>query len=263
MLRSFCFCPFLLSRFVFFLASQVVMGRKVLEVHITKGMRNGQKITFHGEADEAPGVIPGDVIFIVEEKVRFWPPDLATFRFALSALPFFFWTWTRLLREPCPWCTGVEYGPVLEAKNYIFCPVRFVSRFRCRRTTLSSDARVRTWLSRRPSPWWRRCAGSTSPSRIWTSECSESRATLDRLVFLFFSYLIRGQGLLRGCTFSQKLTGLFLIRFSAVHLNALVLPFAQVTKHDDVFMLDGEGMPTVSNPFVRGRLFVIFKVPAA
>ena len=34
----------------------------------------------------------------------------------------------------------------------------------------------------------------------------------------------------------------------------------QVTKHDDVFMLDGEGMPTVGNPFVKGRLFVIFKV---
>lgn len=41
----------------------------MLEVHITKGMRNGQKITFGGEADEAPGVIPGDIIFIVEEKV--------------------------------------------------------------------------------------------------------------------------------------------------------------------------------------------------
>ena len=35
-----------------------------------------------------------------------------------------------------------------------------------------------------------------------------------------------------------------------------------MTKHDDVFMLDGEGMPTVGNPFVKGRLFVIFKVSA-
>lgn len=48
---------------------KVVTERKILEVHITKGMRNGQKITFHGEADEAPGVMPGDIIFIVEEKV--------------------------------------------------------------------------------------------------------------------------------------------------------------------------------------------------
>ncbi len=36
----------------------------------------------------------------------------------------------------------------------------------------------------------------------------------------------------------------------------------QVTKHDDVFMLDGEGMPTIGNPFVKGRLFVIFKASA-
>lgn len=48
----------------------MVKERKVLEVHITKGMRNGQKIVFHGEADEAPGVVPGDIIFVVEEKVR-------------------------------------------------------------------------------------------------------------------------------------------------------------------------------------------------
>lgn len=59
---------FLLSLFP---SSQVVTERKVLEVHITKGMRNGQKITFHGEADEAPGVVPGDIIFIVEEKVKY------------------------------------------------------------------------------------------------------------------------------------------------------------------------------------------------
>ncbi|CAM9264194.1 unnamed protein product [Chrysoparadoxa australica] len=47
---------------------KVVKERKVLEVHITKGMKNGQKITFSGEADEAPGMLPGDVIFVVQEK---------------------------------------------------------------------------------------------------------------------------------------------------------------------------------------------------
>jgi len=46
----------------------VVKERKVLEVHIEKGMKHNQKITFHGEADEAPGTIPGDIIFIVQEK---------------------------------------------------------------------------------------------------------------------------------------------------------------------------------------------------
>jgi DnaJ family protein A protein 2 len=30
-----------------------VQEKKVLEVHVEKGMRHGQKITFAGEADEA------------------------------------------------------------------------------------------------------------------------------------------------------------------------------------------------------------------
>lgn len=55
---------------IFCCTRQVVKERKVLEVHINKGMRNGQKIVFSGEADEAPGQVPGDIIFIVEEKVR-------------------------------------------------------------------------------------------------------------------------------------------------------------------------------------------------
>jgi len=42
--------------------------RKVLECQIEKGMKNGQKIRFGGEADELPGTIPGDVIFVVQEK---------------------------------------------------------------------------------------------------------------------------------------------------------------------------------------------------
>jgi len=47
---------------------KVVQERKVLEVHIPKGMRNGQRITFTGEGDQAPGIIPGDVIIVVDEK---------------------------------------------------------------------------------------------------------------------------------------------------------------------------------------------------
>lgn len=47
---------------------KVTKERKVLEVHIEKGMRHGQRITFSGEADQAPGTIPGDIIFVVQEK---------------------------------------------------------------------------------------------------------------------------------------------------------------------------------------------------
>jgi DnaJ family protein A protein 2 len=51
---------------------KVVKERKVQEVHVEKGMRHGQKITISGEADEAPGTIPGDVVFVIQEK----PHDL-------------------------------------------------------------------------------------------------------------------------------------------------------------------------------------------
>jgi DnaJ family protein A protein 2 len=47
---------------------KVYKDRKVLEVNIEKGMKNGQKIKFSSEADEAPGTIPGDVVFVVQEK---------------------------------------------------------------------------------------------------------------------------------------------------------------------------------------------------
>ncbi|KAG5191923.1 heat shock protein 40 [Tribonema minus] len=47
---------------------KVVKERKVLEVHVTPGMKNGEKITFHEEADETPGMLPGDVVFVIQSK---------------------------------------------------------------------------------------------------------------------------------------------------------------------------------------------------
>ena len=41
---------------------------KLLEVHVDKGMRHGQKITFTGEADQAPGTEPGDIVLVLQEK---------------------------------------------------------------------------------------------------------------------------------------------------------------------------------------------------
>ncbi|XP_071539874.1 dnaJ homolog subfamily A member 2-like [Panulirus ornatus] len=55
---------------------QVCMGRKVtqqtklLEVHVDKGMKDEQRITFHGEGDQMPGVEPGDVIIVLQEKAH-------------------------------------------------------------------------------------------------------------------------------------------------------------------------------------------------
>ncbi|KAI9328209.1 hypothetical protein DFJ73DRAFT_665412 [Zopfochytrium polystomum] len=47
---------------------KITSERKILEVFVDKGMVNGQKITFSGEGDQAPGITPGDVIIQIEEK---------------------------------------------------------------------------------------------------------------------------------------------------------------------------------------------------
>ena len=49
-------------------ARKVISEKKMLEVHVDKGMKGGQTITFNGESDQAPGVIPGDVVIVIEEK---------------------------------------------------------------------------------------------------------------------------------------------------------------------------------------------------
>ncbi|KAK3086550.1 hypothetical protein FSP39_020099 [Pinctada imbricata] len=41
---------------------------KILEVHVDKGMKDNQKITFRGEGDQLPDVEPGDVIIILQQK---------------------------------------------------------------------------------------------------------------------------------------------------------------------------------------------------
>ena len=42
--------------------------RKILEVAVDKGMEDGQKITFSGEGDQEPGLEPGDIIIVLDEK---------------------------------------------------------------------------------------------------------------------------------------------------------------------------------------------------
>lgn len=47
---------------------KTVVERKVLHVHVDKGVRDGHKIEFRGEGDQMPGVVPGDVVFEIEQK---------------------------------------------------------------------------------------------------------------------------------------------------------------------------------------------------
>ncbi|EOA20722.1 hypothetical protein CARUB_v10001042mg [Capsella rubella] len=47
---------------------KVVSEKKVLEVHVEKGMQHSQKITFSGQADEAPDTVTGDIVFVLQQK---------------------------------------------------------------------------------------------------------------------------------------------------------------------------------------------------
>lgn len=42
--------------------------RKILEVHVDKGMKDGQKIVFAGEGDQEPDLEPGDIVIVLDEK---------------------------------------------------------------------------------------------------------------------------------------------------------------------------------------------------
>lgn len=47
---------------------KVVRDRKILEVHVDKGMVDGQKIVFNGEGDQEPDLEAGDIIIVLDEK---------------------------------------------------------------------------------------------------------------------------------------------------------------------------------------------------
>ncbi|XP_064193735.1 dnaJ homolog subfamily A member 1-like [Anguilla rostrata] len=49
---------------------KVTRHKSILEVHIDKGMRDGQKIVFHGEGDQEPGLEPGDIIIVLDQKAH-------------------------------------------------------------------------------------------------------------------------------------------------------------------------------------------------
>jgi DnaJ homolog subfamily B member 4 len=46
----------------------VLVRRKVLEVAVKPGWKKGTTVTFECEGDEAPGIIPADIQFVIGEK---------------------------------------------------------------------------------------------------------------------------------------------------------------------------------------------------
>ncbi|XP_056136009.1 dnaJ homolog subfamily A member 1 [Lampris incognitus] len=47
---------------------KIMRQKNILEVHIDKGMKDGQKIVFHGEGDQEPGLEPGDIIIVLDQR---------------------------------------------------------------------------------------------------------------------------------------------------------------------------------------------------
>ncbi|XP_041378865.1 LOW QUALITY PROTEIN: dnaJ homolog subfamily A member 1-like [Gigantopelta aegis] len=47
---------------------KVVSDKKILEVHVDKGMKDGDKVTFRGESTQQPGYETGDVLIFLEES---------------------------------------------------------------------------------------------------------------------------------------------------------------------------------------------------
>lgn len=45
---------------------KTIKERKILEVHIDKGMKDEQQIRFSGEGDQQPGIEPGDIVIILD-----------------------------------------------------------------------------------------------------------------------------------------------------------------------------------------------------
>lgn len=50
------------------MGKKTTVERKVLHVHVDKGVKTGHKIEFRGEGDQMPGVMAGDVVFEIEQK---------------------------------------------------------------------------------------------------------------------------------------------------------------------------------------------------
>lgn len=47
---------------------RTIRDRKIIEVHIEKGMQDGQKIVFNGEGDQEPDLEPGDLKIVLDCK---------------------------------------------------------------------------------------------------------------------------------------------------------------------------------------------------
>jgi len=50
--------------------AKVTKNKEVLDLHISPGMLNGEKVRFREKADEAPNTVPGDIIVVLSEEAH-------------------------------------------------------------------------------------------------------------------------------------------------------------------------------------------------
>lgn len=53
---------------IFLIAAFHLKNMKNVCLFSAIGMKDGQKITFHGEGDQEPGLEPGDIIIVLDQK---------------------------------------------------------------------------------------------------------------------------------------------------------------------------------------------------
>lgn len=90
--------------------------RKVLYLHVDKGVPNGHKVEFRGEGDQMPGVQPGDVQFEIKQKehlhlVRNGDDLVYKAKIHLYTAIAGGWFWVQHLDAPIPRYLKVHISP--------------------------------------------------------------------------------------------------------------------------------------------------------
>lgn len=62
-------CFALLNHFrIFFTLLLFAQTDEILEIQVRPGWKKGTKITFPEKGDERPGIIPADIVFVLDER---------------------------------------------------------------------------------------------------------------------------------------------------------------------------------------------------
>ena len=138
------------------MGKKTIVERKVLHVHVDRGVKSGHKIDFRGEGDQVPGVLPGDVQFEIEQKphARFQRKDDDLFyRAEIDLLTALGGGQVFIEHLDDRWLTVNIYpGEVIEpgkSSIYLKRSLQILTFLRCHQ----SDQRPRNAIFQAPRPW--------------------------------------------------------------------------------------------------------------